>query len=53
VRLDVQVGQDPADLGGRDADVRKRIGGLWLQWLAGSGGCWVTVVTIRSRWSWP
>jgi hypothetical protein len=20
----------------------------WLQWLAGSGGCWVTVATIRS-----
>jgi hypothetical protein len=25
----------------------------WLQWLAGSGGCWVTVATIRNRWSWP
>ena len=24
----------------------------WLQWDAGSGGCWVTVATIRSRWSW-
>ena len=21
----------------------------WLQWLAGSGSCWVTVATIRSR----
>jgi hypothetical protein len=24
----------------------------WLQWLAGSGGSWVTVATIRSRLSW-
>jgi hypothetical protein len=50
MRLDVQVGQDPPDLRGRDADVGQRLASWeWLQWLAGSGGSWVTVATIRSR----
>jgi hypothetical protein len=54
VGLDVEVGEDPADLGGGDADVGQRVASWrWLQWLAGSGGSWVTVATIRSRWSWP
>jgi hypothetical protein len=45
VRLDVQVGEDPADLGGGDAEVGQRVGELAVApvagrvgWLLGHGG---------------